>query len=272
MKNVLKRMGIVATLVGSSYVSGLEAYAQDKPVEAPKPGQKYSVPNDSKVEEEYLPVPPSDSKSVKNSLENKVDKTEPKKERFPYVFIPGKTKDLDEVRIYSDEITQSTKEKREKFLNEIKEKKGISYNFEEGYMSLKPKSDVPEFYKSVKDSAILNMVLEDNNVSSEEKKFIQKHTSHIYESLYRKSEDDSKKTSPKEKSPKIEESSEKSNSHKLFDALFGPIFESWKEARIKQIEREYNENPVDITEGILEAGRIYFENQGKVPKNQSNKK
>ena len=125
MKNVLKRMGIVATLVGSSYVSGLEAYAQDKPVEAPKPGQKYSVPNDSKVEEEYLPVPPSDSKSVKNSLENKVDKNEPKKERFPYVFIPGKTKDLDEVRIYSDEITQSTKADREKFLNEIKEKKEL---------------------------------------------------------------------------------------------------------------------------------------------------
>ena len=271
MKNVLKRMGIVATLVGSSYVSGLEAYAQDKPVEAPKPGQKYSVPNDSKVEEEYLPVPPSDSKSVKNSLENKVDKNEPKKERFPYVFIPGKTKDLDEVRIYSDEIGNSTEAEREKFLNEIKEKKGVSYNFEEGYLSLKPKSDVPEFYKSVKESAIINMVLEDGNVSSEEKKFIQKHTSDTYKSPYGESKDNSKEASPKEKSPK-EESLEKPKSHQLFDALFGPLFESWKAARIKQIEREYDENPVNITRGILEAGRIYFENQGKVPKNQSNKK
>ncbi len=266
MKNVLKRMGIVATLVGSSYVSGLEAYAQDKPVEAPKPGQKYSVPNDSKVEEEYFPAPPNDPKAV-NNLEKKVDKNEPKKERFPYVFIPGKTKDLDEVRIYSNEFIQSTKAEREKFLNEIKGRKGVSYNFDKGYMLLTPKSDVPEFYEAVKESAILNMVLEDNNVSSEEKKFIQKHTPHTYESLYRKSEDNSKKASPKEKSPK-EESLEKPKSNFLVDFLF----ESWKEARIKQIEREYNENPVDITEGILEAGRIYFENQGKVPKNQSNKK
>ena len=177
MKNVLKRMGIVATLVGSSYVSGLEAYAQDKPVEAPRPGQKYSVPNDSKVEEEYLPAPPSDPKAV-NNLEKKVDKTEPKKERFPYVFIPGKTKDLDEVRIYSNEFIQSSEAEREKFLNEIKGKKGISYNFDKGYMLLTPKSDVPGFYEAVKESAILNMVLEDNNVSSEEKKLIQKNLKH----------------------------------------------------------------------------------------------
>lgn len=262
MKNVLKRMGIVATLVGSSYVSGLEAYAQDKPVEAPKPGQKYSVPNDSKVEEEYLFPPPGDfDKPVKNSLEKKVDKNEPKKERFPYVFIPGKTKDLDEIRFYSNEITQSTKAEREKLLNEIKGKKGVSYNFDKGYMLLTPKSDIPGFYEAVKESAIFNMVLEDGSLSSEEKKFIQKHTPNT-KSLYRGFEDNSKKASPKE------ESLEKPKSNSLVDFLF----ESWKAARIKQIEREYNENPVDITEGILKAGRIYFENQGKVPKNQSNKK
>ena len=268
MKNVLKRMGIVATLVGSSYVSGLEAYAQDKPVEAPKPGQKYSVPNDSKVEEEYLFPPPGDfDKPVKNSLEKKVDKNEPKKERVPYVFIPGKTKDLDEVRIYSNEITQSTKAEREKLLNEIKGRKGISYNFDKGYMSLTPKSENLEFYKHMKNTIILNDVLKDGVIEDEEKKFIYAHSPDIYHNIFGKPEDNSKKASPKEKSPK-EESLEKPRSNFLVDFLF----ESWKAARIKQIEREYNENPVDITEGILEAGRIYFENQGKVPKNQSNKK
>ena len=267
MKNVLKRMGIVATLVGSSYVSGLEAYAQDKSVEAPKPGQKYSVPNDSKVEEEYLPVPPSDSKSVKNSLEKKVDKNEPKKERVPYVFIPGKTKDLDEVRIYSDKIGNSTEAEREKFLNEIKGKKGISYNFDKGYMSLTLKSEDLEFYKHMKNTIILNDVLKDGVIEDEEKKFIYAHSPDIYHEIFGKLEDNSKKASPKEKSPK-EESLEKPRSNFLVDFLF----ESWKAARIKQIEKEYDENPVDITEGILEAGRIYFENQGKVPKNQPDKK
>lgn len=263
------------------YLTAKAPKAKATPVDTPKHTQKHPVPNDAKTRKKYTPTHPSDHKAVSN-LENKVDKTETKNKTLtPAIFIPGNTKDLDEVRLYSDELIQPSGPEREKFLNDIKGQKGFVYNFHKGYLSLTPKSDMPEFYESMKDCAITFMVMEDGEISSEEKKFIKTHAaksladdlakfSSRWDAAFGKSERISKKAHPKDKSKTSESPSGVPRSHKIYDALLGPIFESWKQAQLRKIEddfrKESGELSKTITDGILEAGRIYFENQKKVPR------
>ncbi len=93
-----------------------------------------------------------------------------------YNYLPGKTKDLDRVRIYTEKLKKMNEEDRKKLISETKGK-GVTYYFDAGYYDLTPElgkhvTDSSNLFEISKFTIILNYINRDGIMSSEEKRFI----------------------------------------------------------------------------------------------------
>ncbi|MFH1358821.1 MAG: hypothetical protein ABIH37_02965 [archaeon] len=177
-------------------------------------------------------------------------------EKSPSIdYVPGKTPDLDEVRLYTGKFS----EKDEKRLNLLVKEKGISYNSKKGYVIITPENiELRELYKSFKHLAIMTRIGEDWKTTLEEKEYVREHAPDLYKELYEPI-----------KGPKQGNKKKKSNSKN--PGTSSKVRLKFKSLQRSQIEAESGKISIELLNGIFNAGEQFLKNQKKASSNCNKK-
>jgi len=153
-----------------SGIGGLESYAQDSP-KAP------SLDDFFPALAPDAPVNDLERRAREEDAKNKAYAAKSAKQGF--IFIPGETRELDEIRMYNEKLTKLDGEGRKDTLDKTKDDEDIRYNFQKGYVVIGPGSKTLDF-DEFKEGLVLTEIYEDEKITDLEREFAKKHAPKLY--------------------------------------------------------------------------------------------